>query len=1743
MAKNLEPVSGMLNTATYPNRFNVVIPIEAPFYRTGLVITTPGRPEPLIEGLDYYLGYYYQEAAEAFREAVYGGIILLHATQIEYEIVPIGREYRIPSSEIAKWLVREDIKDPRNVDWSTLMRFAPTIPAIDPPQSLEEAILRDEVVAALHELTVVLKDQAAQMEGAYDACAQALTRTGKKIYEDGLYQHHLKPNAHPYTGDNLAGEGVTDVNGTGTYLRGNGGWVETYSADELAALLAGGTVPNGQLLASDDNCLMVAGRAVDATLAFGRTFQQLLDVMSTAGIQQRDIDALMGLTLGDLYGRLSVENNNTLTYKTANDNHLIEFNGGNILLRTKLRMELAGDRDNNDPGVGVEVGAGLNTLMVHSGPDAVAPVYNGVFLITPEQVKLYIHSLILQTANAYFLPSTTLEIVGTGKQVAPVMMTAKPPVASDTVEGLFALSSVPTPAPLPGVVLSQAGVTQVRDDLDKYVDDTFTINGKAFNKTTQNLDLTKADFQLGNVQNTAPSEKPVSTALTAALALKALLGHAHTMADLINVPTASGTVAGMMQLYDAVDATADKAVTAKQGYLLDQKIKTSEEKAQVLLPSWAVVGSQYGKPGFMPIPAQGNYEGYIRTGNPFIALRRDGDTLYMLRNGYTGFPNTEAVYYAYARINANGSVASTTQTSFKYHPIGMTEKYPGVVLKEHRFSDADCGIFLGSDGKYYAVLYEGSMDYRKHTKVLRLNDIVFKDLSDQPYVTAMSGEGWNCFVYKDAMYLLANAMGTGVFRMVLMNIPFTAFAAQSADVNIIPLTGTRFKQGSWNMFFKDQSYTAAEDPDVMLWATPEGLAKWGTRNAVHGPMAPKMIGINNGKLRVGFQISYYLAGATATNWGRNWYTSYLVDLEAKTVVHEDAHRFPLRLDEVGLHHKGETANAARGSKLAYHQANNRANSISDGEFFYIAACDQTPGTVVTVGIQPASVSLFDYAKWDFPFTGDGLVGALSFNSGMGSVYQNSMSHPLFLGGDAKKVVLTKANNAAYAIEMEYTTDTTYGVQGYAGFGPSNNRNTVSWSTYEALSKMTLVKTGTNNQEFLDGAIFVGPDTVKTKNIAGTSQLSPESVTISAGEWSKLVAAVNAYAKTLSGATYGYLAEYLTAAENAAAAGEPGRVLQALWVMGTSMAGGPLCLFGLATQARRNGYNRADLYMFMVSTSVDAQGNMSFNTPNPRLHAFTNDVANTADNGIQQGVWSGDRRPGQPFLVSANGTDYVVNIPGFFGYNTVGGGANWCWRGNFVRNGNSWLGAGNGVVWSDQPSYSPNRYAYVKHLNGFVLYSFELTTAAISGTLYDYTHWLDVIKNGGTLVPKAKVILGAMETAEGWIMYITEEVYLYVKQHSIMVPAFELDLSVAFAGNNANKTFHVHVEGYDDAGVWKGRYVVGLTKLPDTDVRLYVGTVVTDDKRIIQMDLRRAKRLGRVRALLEHGLDATRHENSNTLAKQFSPLGITQAAPVDVAAPELAYLSQAGAAKRLTGRPTLVTVPLPIGNKDWTMSPVEKFWKAAEVVPLSTQVAQAARDLGMVGVSFGTGRMGPSEYFGLKVRFTNTKGTIRLKCVVDDHLNINIDGVRVRTGGVSYPTMSTLDFAVTPGEHVLALEVAEGPGFTPVYVAFILYDWDGTTERELLRSSASSLVGMTIPVLPRHKFGCVLRAHQTTVDATATVIGVTDVVTGLGVPFVKEVNGPIQTVYYATEWYPDGSATTRTLSAGDAVINLMIAPSI
>ncbi|WP_366536564.1 hypothetical protein, partial [Salmonella enterica] len=88
-----------------------------------------------------------------------------------------------------------------------------------------------------------------------------------------------------------------------------------------------------------------------------------------------------------------------------------------IITSTKP-LVLKADQDNNEPGIATEFSAGLNTLWVHSGKagdkwgayDAgvLAPVYNSVYLVTPDMVKMYLTSVKILPANAYFKSSDTL---------------------------------------------------------------------------------------------------------------------------------------------------------------------------------------------------------------------------------------------------------------------------------------------------------------------------------------------------------------------------------------------------------------------------------------------------------------------------------------------------------------------------------------------------------------------------------------------------------------------------------------------------------------------------------------------------------------------------------------------------------------------------------------------------------------------------------------------------------------------------------------------------------------------------------------------------------------------------------------------------------------------------------------------------------------------------------------------------------------------------------------------------------------------------------------------------------------------------------------------------------------------------------------------------------------------------------------------------------------------------------------
>lgn len=1680
---------GTLKVSTFPNRFNTVIPPEGPFYRTGLVITDL-NDVPLIEGMDYYLGYYYKEAAEAFQAAVFGGIMLLNHDAIKYSIYAVGRDYRVPQSEIGKWLVSSDLKDPRNEDWSALMRYAPTIPAIDPPQDLDEAIARDEIVSALNDIRLGLVKRAGDMDAAYSEVTELIYQTGKKVFDDGMYQHHLlKSHGHSYTADDIGALKVTD-------------------------------------------------KAVDATRAFGRTIDQLVTLMSTTGIQQKHLDLLMrnDTAFNNVFGRLRVLNNNVLTYTTANSDHVITFKGPNVLVSTKKTMRFTADSGNTNPGLAVEMSAGLNTLMVHSGPNALAPVFNGVYLITPDMVELYLHEVKLKAANAYMSSTETVKVYGSGKSYAPFRLEANLPEATVGVRGLIKVTSNRTTLS-EGYAISQAGITAMRDLLGNYIDDTYTINGKGFD-ATQSLLLTATDVGVEKMQNTAPVDKPVTKALTAALANKSLTNHTHTISDVTDVPYASSSAAGLVLLWNVIDASTDRVVTAKQGYLFEKALAELESKANGLIPSWAVIGASYGNLGFLPIPAQGNYEGYGKNGTWYYGtLRFEGDKLYLLRNGSDGLQD-EHIYYAYATVNDDNTLSNFQQTSQRYHPAGMTSKYPGVFLKAIVVPGKDVILCVGSDNAYYLVDLAGSADQSRHLDVVKVTFPAIVDPAGNSAAFVPAGETDDVVLNNGTVYLLRTRLANDSYRVAVMTLAQSAIASTAATFALQTLNGMKGMAGSWLMIRADGGYDPDNaNTDRVAYMPASAAAIWTVgKNLVHGPACNRALGIENDVLRVGMNPSPWIAKATASVPVGVWFTSYTLDLDTLTVVLERPEIFPLQFLDTGPKLKTGTDLITANVLVKWEgtHANARAFVLNQGNTVAVLSIEgdrDTPIRIITMST-PGGGDYYDTLAADVT-DAPTIANQVKVDQGRGSVYATGLAYPLLFGGDSKAIWLTSLKESL-CVEATYSTDTSYGVPGYGGFGPTNNRRVIAPDAYAAMAQLAMVKVNTADKGTLNGCFFTGPETVGYKNVAGNPNLTADRLTLNATEWAKVRSILLANAP--AGAGNGYASERLMAGD------QIGQLYIGLW--GFAIGTQQQLFLGQATAMRLvNGVNKIDHYYFVMSPSV-SNGNLTFNSSTIQLLSFHNDIDwNISSVGVDFTYSGKNRRFGQPQLVSADGQKFALYLPMALRVSQVGNSASLHYTAVLNLAGSQWTKS-SATVYTDNPTYRPITWVWVKDLAAMVRSYFKLDPVFSSGDAFAFADFM--AKPFDTSVANQPVVLAGVKTAEGWVLYLTEAERLFINSQEYLLDQYSIDFSSAFS-DYRNQTFYFHAEVYPDEGTFKARYRVSTTRYPDSDNLLYIGYVKTDSNRIVEENILPVKRLGDVRQLMEHEGVAYSHGSNVRRELAESPLGLLE--PLPIATSGDGFVGQSALSATigsLLSRP-LINRYMP-ASQPWYSGAVlpELFWAPARAVAVTAAENTEANNLGLIWIDIYQRSIPAYGTYGTKFKVTTTGGTLRIKYAVDDMCHIYIDGVRVASGvtGGSNNTLASMDFAVSNGQHTVAIEVIQAgtAGGTICHIAFIAYDWNGSTARELARSSGTSVVAFTsdqgtssgnLGVLET-----ISHVYTPVTDNTAVVTVVAPEIS-YAPPFIERANGANREVVVASKFFgPDGKLVTLA----EVTVNLMLIPT-
>ncbi|QXO09883.1 hypothetical protein pEaSNUABM38_00161 [Erwinia phage pEa_SNUABM_38] len=1348
---------GSLKSSTYPNRFNLVVPLEAPFFRNGLEVKdTAGNL--LFEGIDYYLALYYSEGAHAANAQLFGGIMLLTKTEITYKAQVLGSSYSVPESDIGIFLVNPELTEPRNIDWKSLMRYPITIDPIDPPATLAEALQRDEVAKSIDGIRLKIEAKAGQLDTEINTALTALSRAAQKLYADKLLQHHKTPHQHKYT------------------------------PAQIGALAAGDAATN-------------------AVKAFSKTLAELVAIMVEHKISQRIVDGLLEDTMGQVFGRFRAINNDELMYATQDGKSALRFTAGKILLTgAEAVIELAADSDNNQRGVGVSSRAGYDELFVPSkgnaaGAKDVRPIYNGAFLITPESINLYLYAPLNSNAQPSFKSTSTVLMGGNGSTQSPLNMTAQTPAATNTVEGLFRLTdSVEVIAP--NYALSQKGVNDLLLKLNNYVDETFKINNAAFG-STQTINLTALSFGLDKVNNTAPADKPVTQVFRDQLTTKALKVHTHVAADLQNVPTASPILSGLAYLAAGIDYTTQRAAVSKLGYQLKLDIDGAEDKANNLLPSWVASGTYYGDSGFLPIPTAGRYDGSSQQMEAALRAnigREENGKFYVLRNATSGYAGSEMVLYWTADVSETGAVSNPIPTTVEYVPVGLKAIAPNVKFKTVTVIGDECGIFQGTDNKYYLVMFDGTMNMAKHTRVSRVTLEALNGGTVDPITPSYFNTNEDRLVLTEGkvcllkMYLVPQDFYTCIWTLDESLVGKTSDLLMSK----VPLTG-KYPAGDAARF---STYGAnSTDPNTtnFWYITPEGAAKWTSRNMISFSRRNIYAAAKGNKIRVRLHARSSLQAQGIRNSDPQWTVSYVIDLTAKTATLDDDF-FPLCVDETGLTFpKGKydqtSNNLFYGYTMCLFVQGDRVTGIgnSDAEDFLVR-------------FRLPNADAFESARWNADWT-NSIGNSVNVLGPYASPYILRMRGMAALGGTAKKMLLRQRSTGS-CMSIAYDTDTTYGVPDYVGWGPSNDREVVSQNDYEAICRLGQVYNG--SQSYLNGASFRKAESRAYRNIAGTTTITNERVTISAEQWS-------AIENFLDAKIPGWLAIDPT--------------LRIAWLSIFDFGGQNLCVLQtciLTPNATAGGFDNSTYFYRIPMTfdngiiSLSMLGGIEvWKEEKFRVSAVTlNDLAEMSQMRLikRSDGWLLRTRTLCRVNTSSSSTDlsYLLKIS---------------------QDLTTWTG----TRISFNPSNNEIDYVYLQETDEIAKIGFVMLGVYLGGTVYSGKGI--AFETGGR-----PTILFGPQVAEGMILYITQAVPFFAKMEDHLVPAATFDFKTLFPTDYQDATFYFHVQ-LNASGV--AEYLVSKTQLPDTASRLYIGYATTTSNAITDAKISRVKRLGRVGALLSH----------------------------------------------------------------------------------------------------------------------------------------------------------------------------------------------------------------------------------------------------------------------------------------------------
>lgn len=476
------------------NNDRVVILDHRPFFED-LVVRQPGSTTPLSRGVDYELQYQLTELDDSVAANVYCGVHLINPSIkgiVTFEGQMLGGTFYDPFVDMLDELVKY-LNNPVSADWLLLDGRPSLYPATPAATSWADLLNKKYLASAIHDVELKTDDANQLIKDKLAEVKALVTALGKEIEAFNYPAHIAATNPH-----------------------------ETTSA---------------QINAHPVNL-----KTPDTFMAYGLKLKALTDELKAFRLPQSVIDTYISHWISsEVRGVFNCTvSGNRAQFRSKNGESEIIFANDGFTLKSNGSVVLAvGHLEGTGAGRYINWRAGKNTLRIESTGDALGMnklTLNGNPLLTTTALMEYQQDPDAGTGDSdpddskvYIEGRNGISFTGKGSRADPIVGTIDPTKATTAEKGVVKLKTGKGTETV-GVAATPASLTPYSTDLSGYVTKTTMINGKAMNDGSRTI--TKADLGLGQADNTADLDKPLSTALNTSVSGLADVGHHHDWSEL-----------------------------------------------------------------------------------------------------------------------------------------------------------------------------------------------------------------------------------------------------------------------------------------------------------------------------------------------------------------------------------------------------------------------------------------------------------------------------------------------------------------------------------------------------------------------------------------------------------------------------------------------------------------------------------------------------------------------------------------------------------------------------------------------------------------------------------------------------------------------------------------------------------------------------------------------------------------------------------------------------------------------------------------------------------------------------------------------------------------------------------------------------------------------------------------------------------------------------------------------------------